>query len=74
MVEEHKHNGIDSQKLRGEQAIFNAPQDSLSPADTNILSTGGANNLKTTDATILNNAITRIAELETKLQKLGFIR
>lgn len=65
----HTHNGIDSPQIKG-SAIFNAPQSALTA------SIGG-----TADATyssneqnIINNLITRVDELEAKLQALLLLR
>ena len=71
----HRHNGTDSHKLYLGNAAQSAPQEALTTAsDPATLTTGGANDLKTADAEILQNAITRLAELETKLQRLGLLK
>lgn len=71
----HDHGGTNSPKLYAGDALEGAPQEALTVAsDPNTLTTGGANNLKTADALILQNALTRLNELETKLQALGIIK
>jgi hypothetical protein len=73
MVDIHFHNGTDSPKIPA-SSILRVPQEAITSASGGTLTSGGINDLKTADALILNNAITRIAELETKLQNLGFIK
>lgn len=74
-VTPHLHNDTDSPKLYAGDALLNAPQEALTTAtDPATLTTGGANNLKTADAIILQNLLTRFAELEDKLQTLGIIK
>lgn len=68
----HTHMGGDSQVLTG-QSIANAPQNPLTSASLNSLSTGGPNNLSAADSAILTNAIQRIADIESVLRTLGFI-
>jgi hypothetical protein len=72
-TQNHEHTGTDSKKLTG-RSFFNSPQSSLTTKDTGVFTTGGANNLKTADATILDNMRTRINELELRLQALQFLR
>jgi hypothetical protein len=74
MVEIHTHNGTDSPRLDAKRALLKAPQAALTAASGLSLSTGGAAVLSTNDAAILNAAITRIGELETKLRNLGLLR
>lgn len=74
-IKPHSHNGVDSQQLYAGDALLNAPQEALTTASSpNTLTTGGANNLKTVDAAILQNLLTRFEELEDKLQTLGIIK
>lgn len=70
---DHAHTGVDSQRINGKNLI-NAPQSALTTASIGSLTSGGSNNLKTIDADILNNLITRVGELETKLQSLGLLQ
>lgn len=69
----HEHNGGDSKKIKGSN-LYRAPQIALTTADGGTLTSGGANNLKTADSLILSNAITRLGELESKLQNLGLLQ
>lgn len=69
----HTHNGTDSPRLDAKRALLKAPQTALTTASGGSLSTGGAA-MSTADAAILTNALTRLAELETKLRNLGLIR
>lgn len=71
-ISEHDHTGLGSLALEGKN-LAKAPQSALTTVDVSSLTTGGANNLKTADATIIDNMRTRINELETKLQNLGLI-
>lgn len=73
MVERHEHTGTDSPKISGRN-LLKAPQEALTTATGGSLSTGGVGDLKTADATILTNLITRVGELETKLQNLGLLK
>lgn len=69
----HTHNGTDSPQVFGGD-LFNAPREAMTTADDDAFTTGGVNNLKTADATILDNMRTRINELETALRDLGLIK
>lgn len=63
----HTHNGTDS-PLLSNQAIANAldaPQTALTAANNGSLTSS--------DATIISNMRTRIAELETRLQNMGLL-
>lgn len=73
MVEIHKHTGTDSPQLRANEALVNCPQESLTTADNTPLTTGGIENLITTDALIIENLRTRLNEIETKLRAIGLI-
>lgn len=74
-VNPHTHDGVNSAKLYAGDSLENAPQEALTaPTDPSTLSSGGANSLKTVDAIILQNLLTRFAELETKLKTLGIIK
>ena len=68
----HEHNGTDAPRIPG-KSVLGAPQDSLTEAESGSLSTGGAAVLSTDDSAILSNAITRLGELETRLQNLGLL-
>lgn len=71
----HTHNGTDSDKLYLGNAVRNAPQEALTTAITPAtLTSGGSNDLKSADAAILQNAITRLAEVEDTLQALGLLK
>lgn len=70
----HTHNGTDAPKLYAGEALENAPQEALTTASVGSLTSGGAGDLKTSDSTIIANAITRLGELETKLRFLGLIK
>lgn len=74
MVGKHTHNGTDSPRLLAKDALLKAPQSALTAASGTTLSTGGGGNLSASDSLILNNALTRIQELETKLRNLTLIR
>lgn len=71
-ISEHSHDGLGSKTLEGRN-LFKAPQSALTTKNSSSLSSGGANNLLTADATIIDNMRTRINDLETKLQTLGLI-
>lgn len=71
-ISEHLHDGLGSKTIEGRN-LSKAPQSALTTKDSSSLTTGGANNLKTADATIIDNMRTRINDLETKLQALGLI-
>lgn len=73
-VVRHTHNGVDSVPL-GKSSILKplgAPLSALTPA-SGTLSSGGATSLSNADNATLNNLITRVGELESKLQALGLI-
>lgn len=71
-ISTHAHQGGESQNITGD-SLVNAPQNALTPASGGTLTTGGAAILSTADSTILANAITRIGQLESRLQALGLI-
>lgn len=72
MIEEavtsHTHNGSDSATIQGHNLSM-APQSAITTATGG---TAGAT-YTSTEQGLLNNAITRIADLEKKLQILGLI-
>jgi len=74
MIENHSHNGIDTAKLYAIDCLEYAPQPALTTKSVGSLSSGGIYNLSSADSAILTNALTRIYELETKLQTLGLIK
>lgn len=70
----HTHNGIDSEKL-SQSAVasaLGAPKTAITAA-SGTLSSGGAGTLSNSDAATLNNALTRIAQIEARLEELGLI-
>lgn len=69
----HVHDGKSGKRLNGKYLI-GAPQSALTPASGGTLSSGGTEDMTNTDAAILNNLITRVGELETKLQNLNLIQ
>lgn len=74
MVDYHEHTGTDSPRLNAKRSILKAPQSTMTTASAGSLTTGGGAVLSSADAIILNNALTRIAEIQTKLTNLGLIR
>lgn len=72
MVETHAHNGIDAPQISFSN-MEGAPQAALTTASVGSLTSGGSNDLRTADANIINNAITRLNELEDRLQNLGLL-
>lgn len=70
----HTHNGIDSEKLSQKAIIsaLGAPKAAITVA-SGTLSSGGAAVLSNSDSATLNNALTRIAEIEARLESLGLI-
>lgn len=71
-ISNHFHDGNGSQQIQG-QYLSQAPQSAMTTASAGSLSSGGTAILSNADAIILNNALTRIAELESKLQNLALI-
>lgn len=74
MNNNHSHNGIDTPKLYANDCLENAPQEALTTKNTNTLSTGGTEDLKSSDSLILDNLILRVDELEIKLKNLGLLK
>lgn len=72
----HKHTGNhgDGPKLSADESIEKAPQAAIVAAVVGSLTSGGSNDLKSADAVILNNAIARIAALETALKNLKLLK
>lgn len=70
----HTHNGIDSNVLSSSavKKAISAPQTAMTPA-SGTLSSGGAGSLSNSDSATLSNALTRIAEIEAKLEAMGLI-
>lgn len=70
----HTHNGIDSEKLsqKAVASALGAPKAAITAA-SGTLSSGGAGTLSNSDSATLNNALTRIAEIESRLESLGLI-
>ncbi len=73
MVENHRHTGTDSPQLDG-SSFIGAPLPAITPDSGGTLSSGGANNLKTTDSDIIQNMRIRITALEDALQALLLLR
>jgi hypothetical protein len=75
IISPHRHNDVDSPKLYLGDAVLDAPKEALTTASSPAtLTTGGSNDLKTVDAVILQNLLTRFAEMEDKLQELGLLK
>lgn len=72
MVDSHAHNGIDNQQVLFEDLDITAG-DALTTANSSALSSGGSNDLKTSDKNIIDNIRTRLNELEARLQEKGLI-
>ena len=70
----HRHNDVDSPKLYLGDSVLNAPQEAITTASAGDLSTGGLEAMTTADTAILNNALTRIGELEDLLQLYGLVK
>lgn len=68
-VQDHSHNGIDSRKLELRDMV-GFPLQALTPADAGALSSGGMEDLQSSDSAIIDNMRTRINELESRLQAL----
>ena len=68
----HTHNGTDSQKLNLTD-LNGLPASALTAASGGSLTSGGTEDMKSADTTILNNVITRVGEIEARLQSLGLI-
>lgn len=68
-VTRHTHNGIDSEKLELRDMV-GFPLEALTTKNTNNLSSGGANDLKSSDSAVIDNMRTRIDELESRLQAI----
>ena len=73
IIQPHTHNGVDSPKLYLGEAV-SAPQEAITTADGGDLSSGGIEAMTTADKDILDNAITRIGELEALLQLYGLVK
>lgn len=74
MVEDHNHEGTSGRQLDAKFALLRVPQEALTPKSTATLSTGGSNDLKTSDSQIIQNLRTRLDELEEKLQNIGLLK
>lgn len=68
----HNHDGVNSERLTGD-SLAGAPQQALTAASSG-LSSGGVGSLSSSDNAILNNMMTRINELETRLRNLGLLQ
>lgn len=70
----HNHDGINSEKLSNKAvaAALGAPKAAITAA-SGSLSSGGAGTLSNSDSATLSNALTRIAEIESRLESLGLI-
>jgi len=74
IITPHTHNDVDSPKLYLGDAVIEAPRAAITTASASGLSTGGLEAMTTADTAILNNAITRIGELEDLLQLYGLVK
>lgn len=70
----HNHDGINSEKLstKAVASALGAPKAAITAA-SGSLSSGGAGSLSNADSATLSNALTRIAEIEARLESLGLI-
>jgi hypothetical protein len=75
MIQDHRHDGRSARKNRAKD-LEGAPLPEITQETTpaTALTTGGANDLKSVDAAILEDMRTRINELEDILQAFGLIR
>ena len=69
-ITSHKHTGLDARRLSGRN-LENAPQPTMTTANSGGLSSGAVEGLTNDDNTIISNMRTRINEIETKLIALG---
>ena len=69
----HTHNGSDSEQIRLEDILY-TKGGALTAPDNGALSTGGTEDLITSDSDIINNMRTRLNELETRLKQLNLIQ
>jgi hypothetical protein len=72
MVDRHEHNGTDAPRIPAKN-LLGAPTSALTAADGGTLSSGGTEDMTDADAAILNNLLTRFAEMEARLQSLGLL-
>lgn len=75
-TEYHEHTGGDGDgpQIDAKNGIKNSPQEALTPAVGGSLSSGGLTGLTSADSTILTNALARLADMETKLRKIGLLK
>lgn len=69
----HTHDGINSEKVFIKDLVLTTPPIALTAADNGAISTGGSNDLKTTDNAVITNMRLRISEIEARLRELGLI-
>lgn len=69
----HKHTTTDAGQLEASKSLLNAPQPKLTTASGGSLSSAGTG-LLPADKTILDNAITRITNIESTLTLIGLIK
>ncbi len=70
----HVHNGVDSPKLDAGASLIGTPQNALTTSVGGSLTSGGVGNLSNADNVILTNLITRVSDLENRLQNLRLIK
>lgn len=70
-ITEHRHNGIDSHKINIKD--LEILKQSITGINTSGFSSGGDTNLKSSDASILENMRTRINEIEAVLRSLNLL-
>lgn len=70
----HNHDGVNSPKLSNKAVALalGAPKAAITSA-SGTLSSGGAGSLSNADNATLTNALTRLAEIEARLESLGLI-
>lgn len=67
-VIDHKHNGIDSRKLKAKECLDSVPQAAVTQVSGSAGATYGA-----TEQSMINQNATAINDLLTKLQSIGLI-
>lgn len=73
MISEHLHDDLGSQRIRISD-LQGVNGTALTAANSGALTSGGANNLKTADSTIIDNMRIRINEIEVALQSIGLLQ
>lgn len=69
MVERHEHTGVDSPQIDLKRAVYNSPQEAITPATGTAGGTYSA-----TEQGIINAHTATINEIITKLQNLGLLK